>query len=81
MSETLPLTAARERFGALVRRAAEGRHRITITDRGAPAAVLISATELEHLEDSLALTQARLRAATGTARPVPHDEVRRRLGL
>ena len=81
MSETLPMTVARGRFGSLVRRAAHGRERITITDHGSPAAVLISAMELEDLEDALAVAQARLREAAGETQRIPHDEVRRRLGL
>jgi prevent-host-death family protein len=81
MSESLPMTVARGRFGSLVRRAAHGRERITITDHGSPAAVLISATELEDLEDALALSQSLLRAATGDSARVPHAEVKTRLGL
>lgn len=75
------MTVARGRFGSLVRRAAHGRERITITDHGSPAAVLISAMELEDLEDALAVAQARLREAAGETQRIPHDEVRRRLGL
>lgn len=82
MSETLPMTVARGRFGSLVRRAAHGRERITITDHGSPAAVLISSAELEDLEDALALAESRLREATRAASErVPHAEVRRRLGM
>jgi hypothetical protein len=36
VSESLPITVARGRFGTLVRRAAHGRERITITDHGSP---------------------------------------------
>lgn len=81
MSETLPITAARSQFGSLVRRAAHGRERITITDHGSPAAVLLSSAELEDLEDTLALTQARLREETGGSERVPHEQVRALLGL
>jgi len=75
------MTVARGRFGALVRRAAHGRERITITDHGSPAAVLISATELEDLEDALALSQSLLRAATGDPARVRHADVKTQLGL
>jgi prevent-host-death family protein len=81
MSESLPITVARGRFGALVRRAAHGRERITITDHGSPAAVLMSSTELEDLEDALALAESKLREATGGSQRVPHEQVRARLGL
>jgi prevent-host-death family protein len=73
---------ARATFGSLVRRAALGRERITITDHGHPAAVLVNPQELADLEDAAALAEYRARQATGTVEvPVPHNEVRRRLGL
>lgn len=81
MAESLPMTVARGRFGSLVRRAAHGRERITITDHGSPAAVLISATELEDLEDALALAQSTLRQAAGQTVRIPHEQVRAHLGL
>ncbi|KUL37119.1 prevent-host-death family protein [Streptomyces sp. NRRL F-4489] len=81
MSETYPMTEARACFGSLVRRTALTRERITITDHGQPAAVLINPQELADLEDALALAEYRARQAAGTVRSVPHDEVRRLLGL
>jgi prevent-host-death family protein len=81
MSDTFPITEARAHFGSLVRRASTARERITITDHGQPAAVLISARELADLEDDLALALYRAEQATGTVITVPHDEARRRLGL
>jgi prevent-host-death family protein len=81
MSETLPMTEARGQFGALVRRAAARRERITITDHGQPAAVLINPQELADLEDALALALYRAEKAAGTLQTVPHREVRTRLGL
>jgi prevent-host-death family protein len=81
MSEILPITEARARFGSLVRRASTTRERITITDHGVAAAVLINPQELADLEDDLALAQYRARQAEGTVETVPHREVRRRLGL
>jgi prevent-host-death family protein len=81
MSETLPMTEARGQFGALIRRAATRRERITITDHGEPAAVLINPQELADLEDDLALAQYQAQKTAGTLRTVPHGEVRTRLGL
>jgi prevent-host-death family protein len=81
MSETLPITEARAKFGSLVRRASHGRERITITDHGQPAAVLINPQELAELEDDLALAQYRIRQAAGTVGATPHEEVRAMLGL
>ena len=75
------MTTARACFGALVRRAAHGRERITITDHGSPAAVLISSTELEDLEDALALAESQLRQARGQSVRIPHEQVRAQLGM
>ncbi|MEU3771883.1 type II toxin-antitoxin system Phd/YefM family antitoxin [Streptomyces sp. NPDC032472] len=82
MSDSLPVTEARARFGALVRRASQARERVTITHRGRPAAVLINPHELADLEEALALARYRERlAAAGAAPAVPHEDVRARLGL
>lgn len=81
MNETLPITEARARFGSLVRRASNARERITITDHGQPAAVLINPQELADLEDALALAEYRAEKAAGTFVGVPHEEVGARLGL
>jgi len=81
MSDILPITEARARFGSLVRRASNARERITITDHGQPAAMLINPQELAELEDALALARYQARRATGAVETVPHDDVRARLGL
>lgn len=75
------MTEARARFGSLVRRTALARERITITDHGQPAAVLINPKELADLEDSLALYEHRARQAAGAFHGVPHHEALTRLGL
>jgi prevent-host-death family protein len=77
----LPLTEARKRFGSLVRRAATTRERVTITDHGQPAAVIVNAQELADLEEALALAEYRAAQANGSATTVSHSEARRRLGL
>lgn len=81
MSETTPITKARAQFGSLIRRASHSRERITITDHGQPAAVLINADELADLEEALALARYRLQQAAGTVRHVQHEDVRDKLGL
>ena len=81
MAESLPMRAADGGFGALVRRAARQHERFTLIEDESAAAVLISASELEDLEDALAVAQARLREATGESTLLTHDEVRRRLGF
>ncbi|MFD3406988.1 type II toxin-antitoxin system Phd/YefM family antitoxin [Kribbella sp. NPDC058693] len=81
MSDVLPITEARIHFGRLVRQASTRRERTTITDHGQAAAVIISAQELEELEDALAFAQYDLEKQAGTLRTVPHREARERLGL
>src|SRR4051794_40629949 len=81
MAESIPLAAVVAPLQALVRRAARNRERITITDQDEPSAVVISAEELEDLEDALAVAQSRLREADGETAWIPQGEVRRRLGF
>ena len=81
MAESIPLASVVAPLQSLVRRAARNRERITITDRDEPSAVVISADELEDLEDALAVAQSRLREAEGAQAWVPHAEVARRLGF
>ena len=77
----LSMTDARKQLGALVRRAASTRERVTITDHGQPVAVIVNAQELADLEDALALARYEARQARGESETIPHAEVRRRLGL
>ncbi|MFE1955540.1 MULTISPECIES: type II toxin-antitoxin system Phd/YefM family antitoxin [unclassified Streptomyces] len=88
MSETLPITEARAKFGSLVRRTAHARERITITDHGQPATVFINPNELAELEErvleleeQLAVSRYRSEKEAGTFVGVPHDEVGKLLGL
>ncbi|MFJ1671156.1 type II toxin-antitoxin system prevent-host-death family antitoxin [Streptomyces bottropensis] len=79
MSATYPIAEARGKLGELARRAAQHEH-ITLTDRGIPAAVLVSPAELEDLEDALALARLERDRALGRVEtPIPHDEARRAL--
>jgi prevent-host-death family protein len=81
MAESIPLAAVVAPLQSLVRRAARNRERITITDQDEPSAVVISAEELEDLEDALAVAQSRLREANGETAWIPQEEARRRLGF
>ena len=82
MSDAYPMTVARANFGSLVRRTASGRERITITDHGHAAAILINPQELAELEEALAFAEYRVRQANGAPdAAIPHDEVRRMLGM
>jgi hypothetical protein len=81
MAESMPLATVVAPFQSPVRRAARHRERITIIDEDEASAVVISAEELEDLEDALAVAQSRLREADGGTTWVPHEEVGRHLGF
>lgn len=55
MSDTLPLAEVKAKFSEMVDRVEHTHDRITVTRNGRRAAVLISAEELESLEDTLEL--------------------------
>jgi prevent-host-death family protein len=79
MSATSSVAEARGKLDDLVRRAARHEH-ITLTDEGAPVAVLMSCAEFDGLEDALALARlVRDRALGRTEAPVPHNAARRAL--
>jgi prevent-host-death family protein len=81
MAEPMPLAAVPAPLQSLVRRAARERERITIVDQNEPSAIVISAEELEDLEDALAVAQSRLREADGETDWIAHEDVKRRLDL
>ena len=53
--EILPLSAVKARLSELVDRVEQEDERIVVTRNGRPAAVLISADDLESLEETLAI--------------------------
>lgn len=55
MSETLSLAAVKARFSELVDRVQLQQDRIVVTRNGKPVAVLISAEDLESLEETLSV--------------------------
>jgi antitoxin (DNA-binding transcriptional repressor) of toxin-antitoxin stability system len=78
----ISISVAASRLGHLVRRVAHGRETIALTDGGQVAALLVSPRLIEDLEDALAVADYRRRKAEGTLGPgIPHEEVRRVLGL
>ena len=84
MSEVLPLAEVKAKFSEMVDRVEQQHERITVTRNGRPAAVLMSAEELDALEDTLELLSdpkvmaeiehARLEVRAG--RSVSADELR-----
>lgn len=86
MTDTLPLSTVKARFSELIDRVESEDERIVVTRNGRPAAVLLSADDLESLEETLAvLSDAALMqqirdgqraAAAGDA--VALDDLRRR---
>ncbi|MFF0964194.1 type II toxin-antitoxin system Phd/YefM family antitoxin [Streptomyces sp. NPDC003703] len=78
----IALSEAASRLGDLVRRVADGRETIALTDHGQVAALLVSPRVIEELEDALAVAGHRLRTAAGAPGPgTPTAEADRRLGL
>jgi antitoxin YefM len=63
MSETMSLAAVKARFSELVDRVERQQDRVVVTRNGKPAAVLISADDLESLEETLAVMSDRTIAA------------------
>ena len=63
MSETMSLAAVKARFSELVDRVERQQDRVIVTRNGKPAAVLISAEDLESLEETLAVMSDRSIAA------------------
>jgi antitoxin YefM len=59
MSETMSLAAVKARFSELVDRVERQQDRVVVTRNGKPAAVLISADDLERLEETLAVMSDR----------------------
>jgi prevent-host-death family protein len=59
MTDTLPLAAVKARFSELVDRVERQQDRVIVTRNGKPAAVLISADDLESLEETLAVMSDR----------------------
>ena len=55
MTDTLPLATVKARLSELVDRVEREDDRIIVTRNGRPAAVLISADDLESLEETLAI--------------------------
>ncbi|MEV0641113.1 type II toxin-antitoxin system Phd/YefM family antitoxin [Streptomyces sp. NPDC050619] len=77
----MSISEARSQLDDLVRRVAHGGETIALTD-GNVTALLVSPQVLENLEDSLAVADYQRRKAEGTlGEGIPHEEVRRRLGL
>ena len=77
----LSMSEAEQQLGSLVRRAVTEHERVTITDHGEPAAVLVNAEDLADLEEAAALAEYRSRQAAGDLQMIPHGEARERLGL
>ena len=55
MSETLPLSSVKAHLSELVDRVEDQHDRVVLTRNGKPAAVLISADDLESLEETLSI--------------------------
>jgi antitoxin YefM len=85
MPETMSLAAVKARFSELVDRVQRQQDRVIVTRNGKPAAVLISADDLESLEETLAVMSDRSitaqiresqKAAAAGDRGIELDELR-----
>ncbi|WP_031225725.1 prevent-host-death family protein [Streptomyces roseochromogenus] len=78
----IEISAAGSCLEELVRRVTGSCETIALTEHGRVAALLVSPRLVEDLEDSLAVADYQRRKAEGTLGPgIPHEEVRRMLGL
>jgi len=71
----LSISEAGPRLDDLVRRVARDRETIALTEGGQVTALLVSPQVVEDLEDALAFAEGTL------GEGIPHEEVRRLLGL
>ena len=55
MSQTLPLSEVKARFSEIVEVVSSTHERVTVTRNGRPAVVVVSADDLEAIEETLAL--------------------------
>jgi prevent-host-death family protein len=55
MADTLPLATVKAKLSELIERVSSQHDRVTITRNGRPAAVLVSADDLDGLEETLAI--------------------------
>lgn len=62
---TLKITEARGQLGGLARKAATTRERTYLSDHGQTSAVVVAVSELEDLEDAIAVLEYELRKARG----------------
>lgn len=72
--EKFSTAEAREKFGSIVKKAAEDKERIVLTKRGKEWAALVPMEDvrlLEDLEDRLDLEEARAALAEAKAEPAP----------
>ncbi|WP_327729345.1 type II toxin-antitoxin system Phd/YefM family antitoxin [Streptomyces sp. NBC_00487] len=78
----IEISAAQPRLGDLVRRVAQEHETIALADHGHVVALLVSPQVREDLEDALAVVDYERRKAAGALEEgIPHEEVRRMLGL
>ena len=77
MSETLPLSVVKARLSELVDRVESEDDRIVVTRNGRPAAVIVSAEDLESLEETLAVLSDRelMRKVRDGERAADHGDV------
>src|SRR3972149_588472 len=76
MTETLSLSAVKARLSELVDRVESEDDRIVVTRNGRPAAVIVSAEDLESLEETLAVPSVRAARSRRAGRTQPRAATR-----
>ena len=81
-AEEIPVTQARSEFAELVNRVGYGGERIAVTRHGRRLAALVSAEDLDRLEELDALAQEPVRAVSSITRAgSPERPARRQFGI
>ncbi len=82
MAYEIPVTQARAELAELINRVVYGGERVVVTRHGRPLIALVSAADLERLEDTSAEESDEVISTVSSVRPVPSAAgERRRFGI
>jgi prevent-host-death family protein len=82
MTHEVPVTQARAELAELINRVVYGGERVVVTRHGKPLIALVSAADLERLEESDAAAEEQVISTVSSVRPTPSATgERRRFGI
>ena len=82
MAYEIPVTQARAELAELINRVVYGGERVVVTRHGKPLVALVSAADLERLEEQSGAANEELISTVSAVRPVPSAPgERRRFGI